>query len=177
MLDLYAKEQPAPRLCADIFFEYITWAIARISSIGLDHWTDTLEAFRAVLEADSADPLATPSHTVSQLTKLFKFARKKGGHRKDHLSRFSQFDYDLKYTNASRRYIFTERGRLVLGPLSVEIGDEVWILGGSGFPVVLRPVPSTGVPRYRFVGQAYVHGVMQGEALVGGNVPDTILLV
>ena len=39
---------------------------------------------------------------------------------------------------------------------SARIGDEVWVLAGSSAPCVLRP---TGEGRYRFVGDAYVHGV------------------
>lgn len=44
---------------------------------------------------------------------------------------------------------------------SVRPGDEIWFLHGTYAPVILRPL-DTG--RYRFMGEAYVHGVMYGEA-------------
>jgi hypothetical protein len=53
------------------------------------------------------------------------------------------------------------------------VGDEIWLAKGARVPVVLRPegekkrlgaeVEEGGLGPYRFVGDAYVHGVMYGE--------------
>ncbi|KAF5611424.1 heterokaryon incompatibility protein [Fusarium subglutinans] len=56
----------------------------------------------------------------------------------------------------------TENGRLGLGLHSTREGDEVWILDGCQVPCLLR---HTGDGRYKLVGEAYVHGIMHGEAL------------
>jgi hypothetical protein len=51
-----------------------------------------------------------------------------------------------------------------MGPTVLEVGDEVWILAGADVPLILRPSASSG-EEYRLVGEAYVHGIMQGEAV------------
>ena len=56
---------------------------------------------------------------------------------------------------------FKTKNTMGTGQPSVRDGDEVWFLHGAYLPVVLRPL-ATG--KYRFMGEAYVHGVMYGEA-------------
>lgn len=66
----------------------------------------------------------------------------------------------------------------VFGPeKEVLSGDQVWLLQGSNLPVILRQIPAeakaaedaTPLPtdehsHYAFVGTAYIHGIMDGEA-------------
>ncbi|KAL8829021.1 MAG: hypothetical protein Q9170_006349 [Blastenia crenularia] len=61
------------------------------------------------------------------------------------------------------RLFRTENSRLGMGPRSVSEGDEAWVFQGARVPFVLRPNLETG--RYKLIGQAYVHGMMQGEAI------------
>lgn len=56
----------------------------------------------------------------------------------------------------------TKNRYLGLGPKSLMSRDQVWILAGADTPLVLRPL-SNG--RHQLVGEAYVHGIMHGEAL------------
>lgn len=59
--------------------------------------------------------------------------------------------------------ITTQTGHLGLAPKMVQEGDEVWILAGSNSPILLR---RTEVSReYDLVGEAYIHGLMYGEAV------------
>ncbi|KAK1751391.1 heterokaryon incompatibility protein 6 [Echria macrotheca] len=46
----------------------------------------------------------------------------------------------------------------------VRPGDEVWILFGCAYPIILRP---TGSGVYRVVSPMHVHGLMDGEAVEG----------
>jgi hypothetical protein len=63
-----------------------------------------------------------------------------------------------------RRLFRTSNGFLGLGPELLRAGDEVVIAPGSDVSLILRPVASK--PKtFQFVGQAYVHGIMHGEAL------------
>ena len=63
-----------------------------------------------------------------------------------------------------RRLATLDRGFVVLGPGSCEEGDLVCILHGCSVPVILRPrSPGTG---YIFIGECYVHGMMDGEAIM-----------
>lgn len=75
------------------------------------------------------------------------------------------FARQAKHSLASRT-IFSMTSRemlgLGLGPAGVVGRDEVWVLNGAKTPVVLRKV---GEGRYEFLGEAYVHGIMHGEAL------------
>jgi hypothetical protein len=56
-----------------------------------------------------------------------------------------------------------EDGSLVLLPENAEIGDRVVLVKGGRQPLVLRRDGSGGQGRYRFVGEAYLHGLMDGE--------------
>jgi len=64
-----------------------------------------------------------------------------------------------------RRLVTTAEGHLGLAPEAVREGDIIAILG-CPFPVVLRP----GNQTYVYLGECYVHGVMNGEAMDGVSV-------
>lgn len=90
--------------------------------------------------------------------------------------------FDVAYGG---RQLFTLESRyLGTGPLSARAGDEVWILPGLSTPAVLRETVEETVEealakvslddkcsarRYHFVGAAYVHGIMHGEAADGSQ--------
>lgn len=57
-----------------------------------------------------------------------------------------------------------------LAPKEAEEGDLVCILLGCTVPVILRPIEDLGL--YKLVGEAYVHGVMDGEAMISSEVVD-----
>ena len=54
----------------------------------------------------------------------------------------------------------TADGIMALGPEEAQIGDRVCIIPGSEVPLLLRPL---GDSQYNFVGELYVHGLMDGE--------------
>ena len=71
------------------------------------------------------------------------------------------------FSSASRTRVFsrsfgiTRRGRTALLPRTTKAGDVVVLLQGAKIAYVLRPVHEG---RYQLVGEAYVHGIMYGEA-------------
>ena len=69
------------------------------------------------------------------------------------------------WTNMSfclnRRVLVTDANSIALGPKLTRAGDEVVIFYGGNVPFVLRPDGE----QYRLVGECYVQGVMQGEAM------------
>lgn len=73
-----------------------------------------------------------------------------------------------------RAMFSTEQGSIGLCSPKVRIGDEVWVLYGSRVPFVLRPSEKTE-NKYRFVGDCYLHGAMDGEAIVAEDAEDTTL--
>ncbi|KAH7153404.1 heterokaryon incompatibility protein-domain-containing protein [Dactylonectria macrodidyma] len=65
---------------------------------------------------------------------------------------------------AHRRLLITARGYLGLAPWNAQVGDAVFILKGGKTPFLLRghEGPDQG---YRLVGEAFVYGIMAGEAV------------
>ncbi|KAH8656875.1 heterokaryon incompatibility protein-domain-containing protein [Ilyonectria robusta] len=64
----------------------------------------------------------------------------------------------------NRRFFITTRGNLGSGPADMREGDHICVLLGSKVPVILRDVEERP-GYYGYVGHAYVHGIMHGEAL------------
>ncbi|PMD36860.1 hypothetical protein L207DRAFT_385789, partial [Hyaloscypha variabilis F] len=65
-----------------------------------------------------------------------------------------------------RSFFSTAKGRIGLGPGFVKEGDMVCIFIDGNMPFILRPSISTDENSYYTVlGEAYVDGVMEGEAL------------
>lgn len=63
----------------------------------------------------------------------------------------------------SRNLMATTRGYIGLIPDDAQIGDVICVLLGGPTPYVLRPV---GDGDYILVGECYVYGLMNGQALV-----------
>lgn len=64
-------------------------------------------------------------------------------------------------TAGSRTFATTVKGYYILGPAAAEKGDVVCVLFGGKTPYMLRPKGD----HYLFVGECYVHGIMDGEAI------------
>ncbi|KAH7383577.1 heterokaryon incompatibility protein-domain-containing protein [Cadophora sp. MPI-SDFR-AT-0126] len=73
-----------------------------------------------------------------------------------------------------RSFIVTSKGYIGLAPLKTEIGDVVTVLEGGSVPFVLRALDEGG---YKFIGESYVHGIMEGEAVLGKKTSDVQVLV
>lgn len=65
-----------------------------------------------------------------------------------------------------RRLFRTRGGHLGLGPLSMEKNDQIWLMDGAHYPLLLRPTLDKHI--FTFVGDLYLHGHMNGEMLRGG---------
>ena len=80
----------------------------------------------------------------------------------------------LKYLNIAihflehRSFIKTREGYIGLAPSNALPGDQVCVLLGCQVPMLLRPSPNH---QFQVVGECYVYGLMDGEALVG-PLPD-----
>ena len=61
-----------------------------------------------------------------------------------------------------RTLFVTQTGYIGLGPLTMQPGDLVCVLLGCSIPMVIR---SEAPNRHVLVGECYIHGVMDGEAL------------
>ena len=84
-----------------------------------------------------------------------------------------------------RRFFVCDTGMGVikfgLAPRAAQVGDEVVLFLGAKFLYIIRKTDTdNGLPTYGLVGEAYVHGWMNGELLMGGRVsadgPTTLRL-
>lgn len=67
-------------------------------------------------------------------------------------------------------FFFTSKKYMGMGRGTIRPGDEVWVLMGSPVPFVLRPLEvddadGNSVRLHRLVGQCFVQGIMDGEAV------------
>jgi hypothetical protein len=87
----------------------------------------------------------------------------------------NSWDYRKSMINCAlqRRPIFGDDGRVGIGPDICQAGDVVCIFHGAKVPFVLRQVENG---EYRLLGEAYVHGIMDGE-LMEGSPPTEIFVL
>lgn len=92
----------------------------------------------------------------------------------DHKTKVGELFSLMSQMSFYRSLFKTSSGYLGWG--RVEDGDEVWVLLGGDVPFVLRPV--AGSTEYRLVGDCYLHGIMDGEAVteLGDNVRSVVLV-
>ncbi|KAF7876826.1 hypothetical protein EAF04_001909 [Stromatinia cepivora] len=86
----------------------------------------------------------------------------------------AKFDKDYKdfyeafrVVYGGRRMFRTCKGYLGIGAQTLNTGeeDEIWVVAGSKVPMVLRRVEGSKSGNRRLIGEAYVHGLMNGEIL------------
>ena len=76
-------------------------------------------------------------------------------------------------TCSYRRYAITEKNYMGLVPAAAEVGDRICIFRGGQVPFVIREsveLQRDKYPQgrfYRCIGECYVHGIMDGEAMEG----------
>jgi hypothetical protein len=87
-------------------------------------------------------------------------------------------------TSEGRNFIVTQEGYIGWAPENSSVGDLVVVMPGGDVPYILRPIPTrheselgdsdeptetnelnntTEAPRYTFIGDAYIQGIMDGE--------------
>lgn len=68
----------------------------------------------------------------------------------------------MRKATFGRRLMWTDKGYMGLAPAAARVADVVCVLLGGSVPYVLRAV---GEHEHAFVGECYVHGIMDGEAM------------
>lgn len=83
--------------------------------------------------------------------------------------------YRIAKANEYCHLFATDSGALGTGLWDMEAGDIVCILFGGKVPYILRPTQNEG--QYLFMGECYVKGLMQGEAMDMGLPEQKFTLV
>ncbi|PSN66868.1 hypothetical protein BS50DRAFT_600482 [Corynespora cassiicola Philippines] len=169
--DTYNKTYPAPSSTGELFIDYILNLQIRHR---LTPWSsaDEFQPHHSPL-SDSIYPEWNTLLDLEPPTSPYSLARYKKRLGTVVESMFNgtyspiglaQLQHEFDQSGGRRRRLFSTRlDYLGTGPRSLQEGDEVWILHGGNVPFVLRPV--AGGNEYRLVGEAFVYGVMHGEAL------------
>lgn len=72
----------------------------------------------------------------------------------------------VECTIYNRKFFTTKGGLLGFGPSRMRSGDEVWLIYGDQVPFILRPLgKEDGQQVHGVVGDCYVQGIMEGEAV------------
>ncbi|RKL06840.1 hypothetical protein BFJ70_g16976 [Fusarium oxysporum] len=79
------------------------------------------------------------------------------------------FSKSMENAFPNRCFFVTESGSMGMGPYSMKADDAIVVLSGSPFCLVLRAVQ--GTDWYKLIGDAHVHGAMDGE-FVKSQKPD-----
>lgn len=66
-------------------------------------------------------------------------------------------------STTGQRLAFSDEGHICLCHQNCIQGDELWLIMGADMPYVLRKLETS---KYHFMGEAYVHGIMDGEHLI-----------
>ncbi|KAF1950483.1 HET-domain-containing protein [Byssothecium circinans] len=75
------------------------------------------------------------------------------------------FIVQVQTNSAERSFIVTERGYIGMAPTRSAVGDSVVLLPGGKAAYILHPTSDFETSgHYEFLGDAYVHGIMKGEA-------------
>ncbi|KAI4654006.1 hypothetical protein J4E93_001774 [Alternaria ventricosa] len=74
-------------------------------------------------------------------------------------------------------FFITKRGYLGMGPPTTSPGDQIWVFYNGNVPFVMRKRNKeeleNGYHELRLVGDAYVHGIMDGQAISDEHVTQT----
>jgi hypothetical protein len=88
-------------------------------------------------------------------------------------------------TSVGRNFIVTRKGYIGWTPKDAEVGDLVVVMPGGKVPYILRlllmrsesePTDATAASRYTFIGDAYIHGIMQSAAYDEEKLESIILV-
>lgn len=71
------------------------------------------------------------------------------------------FWYDMSLGCKGRSFFTTTQGYYGLGPWVMQPEDQCWLIKGAKVPFILRKAEDGS--SYRLLGEAYIHGIMEGE--------------
>lgn len=149
---------------------------AASEAVGHSFTPDVLEVFARVLTAgrDLHDRRETdPRGALGPFAARLSLIRQQGSSAKYQvLHDLARGAHPAAYTQIAetvgpnRTLFVTIGGHLGIGPVEMLPGDEVYVLAGAGMPFVLRKeVTEKDGILHRLVGECFVDGIMDGEAV------------
>lgn len=102
------------------------------------------------------DPNFAPNGALSHVEDYRTYMKDKRGE--------TDLSIMFKMARIRRKILLTSTGFLGVASDSVKIGDKLTLLPGAEFPILLRRCPRRG-DEYKFVGECYIHGLMNGQGM------------
>lgn len=84
------------------------------------------------------------------------------------------FENSIREALFGRRFGVTANGYMVLLPPESVIGDRIYVIEGGETPFTFRSEETTKT--WQLVGETYVHGMMDGERVRQGGVPELLVI-
>ncbi|KAK3984277.1 HET-domain-containing protein [Cladorrhinum sp. PSN332] len=160
--DTFDRKHPAPEWCGDVVLKHLLVRQGSGYQLGLGD-DARLDEGRVKAWADRHSDLVRivcpGPNTLENLKQVLERCLR----RPPEAEEYAQLWHETRVASGTGRRMFRTLGGLLgLGPETVKRGDEVWILCDGQVPFVLRKI---GKASYRFVGEAYVHGIMFGSGV------------
>ena len=160
-------KDPAPAQCVEWFKAWVLAASATtLPSLDDQHhehlllnWTIRNRTFdHSSVPLPSTDEIVNLSHNIRGRDHRLET----GNYEFEAVREGNNFSQEASAVCWGRRLIRTFHGHFGLAPETAEPGDQVWLLQCAQVPFVLRPRLDG---RYSLLGEAYIHGIMFGEAV------------
>jgi hypothetical protein len=118
------------------------------------------ESLEELMQGNPAGPIPSPMHVKVFQAMLSVLP----AHQQiNHYRTVGMYELAVKLDLLKSMLFRTRSGLVGKGWQTIQEGDEIWIIPDVPMPMVLRNSGQNG--RFRLVGQAYVHGIMHGEAV------------
>lgn len=127
-----------------------------------DKTQSTLEEISSRYKNSNVIPnMKAINDTMEQLGSLHPGSEKKKKLDRD----FDDISEAFRIAYSCRRLFRTEKNYLGIAAESLKAGDEIWVLAGAAAPLILRPAENGEKEDRKVIGEAYIHGIMNGEVV------------
>ena len=106
-----------------------------------------------------------------RLTDTYHFNGRMGPENDEMMPSASQYFAAVSRVLLGRTFMASATGLMCLGPSETQPNDAIFVVLGSDVPFILRPIENGD---FTFVGECYVHGIMDGELFKTGPDPHVI---
>ncbi|KAF4637025.1 hypothetical protein G7Y89_g1065 [Cudoniella acicularis] len=177
IVDVWKDQHPAPINAGFAFADFLieeskantaeecqsVWRTRILTLMQLSSWGDLSVHLYEEIFPHRIPPVRflPPIKTTADIT-AYKFINSK-----------NHFQWS-RYLSREKAIFSTSTGSLGAACTAAKTGDEIWIVAGSDFPFILRHSQNG---RYEFVGEAYVRGIMNGEALRDEGSPGFVDII
>lgn len=170
-------QRPATVEARDAFRCLIVWHVALLEdasngfqkNVDTDELSSLFEKTQTTLEEISSrykngtviPDMNAINDTIDQLGSLHPDSEEKKKLDRD----FDDMSEAFRLAYSCRRLFRTEKNYLGIAAESLKPGDEIWVLAGAAVPLILRPAENGENGQRKLIGEAYVHGIMNGEVV------------